>query len=159
MARWSPSAPSRWRSNRALAGVPVQTGPVFLTGQSVLIVALAALVVLALFLLLRCTWTGRALRAVAQHPTVAQIAGVNVRFVALVTFAVSAALAGLAGALMSGVFLVQPGNGAMLVMKAFTVIILAGMGSVGGAVVAGLALGIIEALVSGYIGNGMRDMA
>src|SRR6218665_1045836 len=118
-----------------LAGGPVQIGPVFLTGQRGVIGALAA------------------------HATVAQIAGVNVRFVALVTFAVSAALAGLAGALMSGVFLVQPGNGAMLVMKAFTAIILAGMGSVGGAVVAGLALGIIEALVSGYIGNGMRDMA
>jgi branched-chain amino acid transport system permease protein len=121
-------------------------------------VVVTAVVVLALFLVLRYTWTGRAMRAMAQHPTLAQISGVNVRSIAIVTFAVSAGMAGLAGALMSSVFLVQPSSGATLVMKAFTVIILGGMGSVGGAVVAGVGLGIVESLVSGYVDNGLRDM-
>ncbi|MDB5828167.1 MAG: branched-chain amino acid transporter permease [Variovorax sp.] len=141
-----------------LSNVSVHLGPVFLTGQRLLIVVVTAVVVLALFLVLRYTWTGRAMRAMAQHPTVAQISGVNVRSIAIVTFAVSAGMAGLAGALMSSVFLVQPSSGATLVMKAFTVIILGGMGSVGGAVVAGVGLGIVESLVSGYVDNGLRDM-
>lgn len=141
-----------------LAAVPVQLGSVFLTGQRVLIVGVTIAIVTVLFLVLRFTWTGRALRAMAQHPTVAQITGVNVRKVAVITFAIAAAMAGVAGALMSSVFLVQPTTGAMLVMKAFTVVILGGMGSVAGAVLAGVGLGIIEALVSGYLGNALRDM-
>jgi len=141
-----------------LAAVPVHLGPVFLTGQRVLIVGVTIAVVTVLFLVLRFTWTGRALRAMAQHPTVAQITGVNVRKVAVITFAIAAAMAGVAGALMSSVFLVQPTTGAMLVMKAFTVVILGGMGSVAGAVLAGVGLGVIEALVSGYLGNALRDM-
>ncbi len=141
-----------------LASMPVQIGSVFLTGQRVLIVLVTIAVVTALFLVLRFTWTGRALRAMAQHPVVAQISGVNVQKVAVVTFAMAAAMAGVAGALMSSVFLVQPTTGAMVVMKAFTVVILGGMGSIGGAVLAGFGLGIIEAMVTGYIGNELRDM-
>jgi branched-chain amino acid transport system permease protein len=141
-----------------LANLPVQIGSVFLTGQRVLIVLVAMGVVTALFLVLRYTWTGRALRAMAQHPVVAQISGVNVRKVAVITFAIAGAMSGVAGALMSSVFLVQPTSGGMLVMKAFTVVILGGMGSIAGAVLAGVGLGVIEAMVSGYIGNELRDM-
>jgi branched-chain amino acid transport system permease protein len=141
-----------------LASIPVQFGSVFLTAQRLLIVVVAVAIVTALILVLRFTWTGRALRAMAQHPVVAHISGVNVRKIAVITFAIAAAMAGVAGALMSSVFLVQPTSGAMLVMKAFTVVILGGMGSVGGAVIAGVGLGVIEAMVSGYIGNELRDM-
>lgn len=141
-----------------LANVPVQIGSVFLTGQRVLIVVVAMGVVTALFLVLRYTWTGRALRAMAQHPVVAQISGVNVRKVAVITFGIAGAMSGLAGALMSSVLLVQPTSGGMLVMKAFTVVILGGMGSITGAVLAGVGLGIVEAMVSGYIANELRDM-
>src|SRR6185369_4753466 len=125
-----------------LANVPVQIGSVFLTGQRVLIVVVAMGVVTALFLVLRYTWTGRALRAMAQHPVVAQISGVNVRKVAVITFAIAGAMSGVAGALMSLVLLVQPTSGGMLVMKAFTVVILGGMGSIAGAVLAGVGLGV-----------------
>ena len=141
-----------------LASIPVHIGSVFLTGQRVLIVLVAMGVVTALFLVLRYTWTGRALRAMAQHPVVAQISGVNVRKVAVITFAIAGAMSGVAGALMSSVFLVQPTSGGLLVLKAFTVVILGGMGSVAGAVLAGVGLGVVEAMVSGYIGNGLRDM-
>ncbi|MFA5662971.1 branched-chain amino acid ABC transporter permease [Castellaniella sp.] len=141
-----------------MAQTAFQIGPVFLTGQRVLIVLATLVLVSILMLVLRYTWTGRALRAMAQHPMVAQISGVHVRRVSVVTFAVGAALAGIAGGLMSAVFMVQPTSGSMLVLKAFTVVILGGMGSVGGAVTAGLLLGIIEAMVSGYLGNELRDM-
>ena len=148
--------PQTWKTD--LAELPVQLGPVFLTGQRVLIVLITAVLVAALLLVLRYTWTGRALRAMAQHSVIAQISGVNVRKVAVVTFAIASALSGIAGALMSSVFMVQPTSGAMLVMKAFTVVILGGMGSIGGTVLAGLGLGTVEAMVSGYVGNEIRDM-
>lgn len=148
--------PQTWKTG--LGELPVQLGPVFLTGQRVLIVMITFALMAALFLVLRYTWTGRALRAMAQHPIVAQISGVNVRKVAVVTFAIAAALSGIAGALMSSVFMVQPTSGALLVMKAFTVVILGGMGSIGGTVLAGVGLGMIEAMVSGYIANEIRDM-
>lgn len=148
--------PQTWKTD--LAELPVQLGPVFLTGQRVLIVLITVVLVAALLLVLRYTWTGRALRAMAQHPVIAQISGVNVRKVAVVTFAIASALSGIAGALMSPVFMVQPTSGSMLVMKAFTVVILGGMGSIGGTVLAGLGLGAVEAMVSGYVGNEIRDM-
>ncbi|MDA8251125.1 MAG: branched-chain amino acid ABC transporter permease [Rhodospirillales bacterium] len=140
------------------ARVPLHLGPAVITGQRALIPVVMVVLMTALGLLLRFTWTGRALRAMAQHPTLAQISGIDIRRVAVVTFAAAAALAGAAGALMSSVLLVQPTSGNLMVLKAFTVVILGGMGSVAGAVVAGLGLGIVESLVSAYLGNGLRDI-
>jgi branched-chain amino acid transport system permease protein len=71
---------------------------------------------------------------------------------------VGAALAGLAGGLMAPFFMVQPTTGNLVVMKAFVIVVLAGMGSIEGAIVAGLGLGVIEALVTGYVGNEFRDI-
>jgi branched-chain amino acid transport system permease protein len=68
------------------------------------------------------------------------------------------ALAGVAGFLMSSVFMVHPLIGSMIVLKAFTVVILGGMGSVTGAALAGLLLGITESMTSGYLANGLRDI-
>jgi branched-chain amino acid transport system permease protein len=111
-----------------------------------------------LYAVLRYTWTGRSLRAMAQHATVARLCGVKVERVAVVTFMVGAALAGIAGMLMSSIFLVYPIVGNMIALKAFTVVILGGMGNVAGAAAAGLLLGITESLTSGYVGNAMRDI-
>jgi branched-chain amino acid transport system permease protein len=83
---------------------------------------------------------------------------VQVERVAVVTFMVGAALAGVAGMLMSSVFLVYPLVGNMIVLKAFTVVILGGMGNVAGAAAAGLLLGIAESMTSGYVANSMRDI-
>jgi branched-chain amino acid transport system permease protein len=81
-----------------------------------------------------------------------------VKRVAVVTFMVGAALAGVAGFLMSSVYMVHPLVGNMIVLKAFTVVILGGMGQVGGAAAAGLLLGISESMTSAYLDNGLRDI-
>lgn len=112
----------------------------------------------ALHIVLRYTWTGRSLRAMAQHATVARLCGVRVQRVAVVTFMVAAILAGIAGFLMSSVYMVHPVIGNMIVLKAFTVVILGGMGSIGGAAAAGLLLGIAESMTSAYLGNSLRDI-
>lgn len=137
----------------------IQIGNVFITPERIAIVGVAAVVVMTLLLVLRYTWTGRALRALSENRTVALISGVNVRRVSLVTFVIGSVLAGIAGALMSTVFMVQPNSGTLIVMKAFIIVVVAGMGSIEGAIVAGVGLGLIESLVAGYIGNQFRDIA
>lgn len=141
-----------------LSSLPTDFGPVFLPQQRLLIPLTTVLLIAALYVVLRYTWTGRGLRAMAQHATVARLCGVRVERVAIVTFITGAALAGMAGMLMSSVFFVYPIVGNMIALKAFTVVILGGMGNVAGAAVAGLLLGITESLTSAYISNAMRDI-
>lgn len=141
-----------------LSALPTEFGPVFLPHQRMLIPLTMVVLIGILYTVLRYTWTGRSLRAMAQQPTVARLCGVRVERVALVTFATGAALAGIAGMLMSSVFLVYPIVGNMIALKAFTVVILGGMGNVAGAAIAGLLLGIIESLTSAYVSNSMRDI-
>jgi len=150
--------PSPMMLQTQYSSIGVDMGPVYLPLQQLLIpVAMVVLIVL-LHLGLRYTWTGRSLRAMAQHATVAQLCGVRVQKVAIIAFIVAALLAGIAGFLMSSVYMVYPIIGNMIVLKAFTVVILGGMGNVGGAAAAGLLLGIVESLTSAYLGNGLRDI-
>lgn len=141
-----------------LATWTFSVGGVFMTGQRALIPVVAVVIVLLFHFALRYTWMGRTLRAVAQHPTVATLSGIDVNRVALATFAVGAALAAGAGVLMSTVFTIHPTVGNMIALKAFTVVILGGMGNVYGAVAAGFFLGVLESFVSGYISNEARDI-
>jgi branched-chain amino acid transport system permease protein len=138
--------------------IPVTIGPVFLPLPRALIPVVMIVVIAVLHVVLRYTWTGRSLRAMAQHATVARLCGVRVERVAVVTFIVGAALAGLAGMLMSSVYFVHPNVGNMITLKAFTVVVLGGMGNVGGAAASGLLLGVAESLTSAYVANSMRDI-
>jgi branched-chain amino acid transport system permease protein len=142
----------------AFGRAPVNVGEVFLTVQRALIPAFALAVVVVLHLVLRHTWAGRALRAAAQNPTVASLAGIDVERVAVGTFAVGTALAAAAGVLMGAVFLMQPGIGSMIALKGFTVVILGGMGNFYGAVAAGFLLGVAESLTAGYLTNEFKDI-
>lgn len=150
--------PQPQRLETELGRIPVEIGPVFLPLQRLLIPISMVVLIAILYVVLRYTWTGRSLRAMAQHATVARLCGVRVERVAVVTFMVGAALAGIAGMLMSSIFFVYPIVGNMIALKAFTVVILGGMGNVAGAAAAGLLLGITESLTSAYIANSMRDI-
>jgi branched-chain amino acid transport system permease protein len=141
-----------------LSHLPTEFGPVFLPQQRTLLPVAMVLLIALLYLVLRYTWTGLSLRAMAQHTTMARLCGVRVERVAVVTFMVGAALAGIAGMLMSSIFFVYPIVGNMIALKAFTVVILGGMGNVAGAAVAGLLLGVTESLTSAYISNAARDI-
>lgn len=141
-----------------LSAIPVEFGPVFMPLQRALIPVAMVVLIGVLYSILKYTWTGRSLRAMAQHATVARLCGVRVERVAIITFMVGSGLAGVAGFLMSSVFMVHPVIGNMIVLKAFTVVILGGMGNIAGAAAAGLLLGITESMTSAYLANGMRDI-
>ncbi|HET9272266.1 MAG TPA: branched-chain amino acid ABC transporter permease, partial [Vicinamibacterales bacterium] len=84
----------------------------------------------------------------------ATLAGVNVQRVYLVTFGLGAALAGVAGGLLGAMFTIEPSMGEWAVVKAFSVVIMGGMGNVPGAVVGGVVLGVAESLGAGFLPGG-----
>jgi branched-chain amino acid transport system permease protein len=118
-----------------------------------------AIVVIVLFyLLLNHTWLGLAFKASSQNRVGVQTAGINVLRLDQIAFAIGVTLAGVAGALLAPVFLVFPENGAVTTVKGFEIIIIGGLGSVPGAVIGGLLLGIVEALGSVFIDTSLRNV-
>jgi branched-chain amino acid transport system permease protein len=119
-----------------------------------LVVSLSAVVLIAaLYLFLRWSRPGRAMRAVAQDADAAALQGVDIELVSALGFGIGCALAGGAGGLLAPLFAVSPAMGALPVVKAFIIIIIGGMGSLPGAVVGGLLLGSVEGLGSLFMGS------
>jgi branched-chain amino acid transport system permease protein len=104
------------------------------------------------------TKTGKSIRAVAQNRPAAVLMGVNVNQVSAVVFSVSSALGVAAGALVGALLAIAPGVGEGLAVKGFAVLILGGLGSIPGAIVGGLVLGISESLAAGFISSAYKDV-
>jgi branched-chain amino acid transport system permease protein len=130
----------------------LQIGPVFLPGDRVAAMVLAVLLTLMLHRILRDSRIGRAIVAVRMDREAAALMGVDVPRINAVTFALGAFMAGAAGALLSIIFPISPLNGPLFLGKAFIVCILGGLGSVPGAMLGGLVLGVIESFTSFWFG-------
>lgn len=135
-----------------LGGEVWMVGPVLLPLQRVAAFGLAAALSLALFVFLYRTRFGLAVRAVAQNRDHAGLMGVDVKRLSAIVFGVYTGITASAGVLIAAIFSVNPAVGVKYTLFAFFVAVLAGMGSIGGVLVAGLFLGIIESMVSIYIG-------
>jgi branched-chain amino acid transport system permease protein len=130
----------------------IEIGPVFLPGDRVAAMVLALLLTLLLYRLLRDSRIGRAIVAVRMDREAAALMGVDVKRINAVTFGLGALMAGAAGALLSIIYPISPLNSSMFLGKAFVVCVLGGLGSVPGAMVGGLALGIIESFGASWFG-------
>ena len=119
---------------------------------------MAVVLVAATLLLIYRTWLGRALQATAQNRVGATVSGIDSIAMNMVAVGLAGLLAGAAGALLSPIFLVYPDVGVVPVVKAFVIIVLGGMGSIPGAVVAAVLLGLVESLGSVYISLAYRDV-
>ena len=123
-----------------------------------IVIAVAVMLFLALTALVQRTRLGREVRAVAESPRAARILGVNVDRAIAASFFISSALGGAAGVLYSLAYnSVSPDMGTSVELKGLAVIIVGGMGSMPGAVIAGFALGITETLVVAHMGGSWRD--
>jgi branched-chain amino acid transport system permease protein len=122
-----------------IANLIIPIDRVFAMGLALLLTGL-------FYVLLNGSRIGRAIIAVRNDRDAAVLMGVNVEQIYAITFGVSAAFAGAAGALMSVVFPISPVESGLFLNKAFIVCVLGGLGGIGGALVGGLALGIIESL-------------
>ncbi len=126
-------------------------GPVVITGQRLFMIVTGAILIAAVYLLLRFTSFGNALRAVAQSGYAAKVVGLQVESIKSRAFVLAGAIAGLAGALIVPVITFNATMGHHAGIHAFVVVVIGTMGSIPGAVICGLALGIIESVISIYI--------
>lgn len=125
-----------------------------LTPVKIAIVVLTLLTLCGLWLLVNRTKLGRAMRATAQNPQVAQLMGVNTNKIISATFAIGSALGALAGIMVAANYgQADPYMGFMLGLKAFSAAVLGGIGNLAGAVLGGLLLGLLESLGAGYLGT------
>ena len=104
------------------------------------------------------TDTGRAIRATAQDRDAAQLMGIDVKRMSVLAFGLGAALAGTAGALIAPTYYIFPQVGHSFTLKAFVIVVLGGMGSVLGATLGGVLIGITESLAAVYIASGLKEL-
>lgn len=133
-------------------------GPIVMPKSRLYVVAFSVVVLIALYLFLMHSRIGRALRAVVQDSEIASAQGINARFIYPLGFAIGIGLAAVAGALMAPVFSVSPSIGATPLMKAFIVVILGGLGSIPGAALASLLLGVTESVANTFLSSSASDM-
>ena len=118
-----------------------------------MIIVFAYVIVAALIVFLRTSKRGQAMRAVAQDYDAARLLGINTRRIAMLGMFIGVGLAGVAGALIAPVFSVNAYMGEFLMIKAFLVIVIGGLGSVPGALIAALLIGLIEGFGLMYVGH------
>ncbi|MEA5051203.1 MAG: branched-chain amino acid ABC transporter permease [Oscillospiraceae bacterium] len=146
-----------------------KTYPAFITGGVMLgdrqipattfvAIGVAALLMVALTLFVGRTRIGKAMRAVSEDTEAAQLMGININHTISVTFAIGSGLAAVAAVLYCNSYAqVYPTMGSMLGLKAFVAAVLGGIGSLPGAAIGGLAIGVAEALTKGYISSSLAD--
>ena len=137
---------------------PLMIGGATLLPQTLWVLGTTLAAVAALWWFFNRTLSGKAMLAVSHNRLAAQLAGISVRRVLLVSFGLSAALGALAGALIAPISFTAWDVGVMLGLKGFAAAMLGGIGSGPGAVAGGLALGLIEALGAGYLSSAYKDV-
>jgi branched-chain amino acid transport system permease protein len=133
---------------------PIDLGGPVISVTQVLILATTGVMLSGLLWLVHRTKLGRAMRATAENPRVAALMGVRPDFVISATFVIGAALAAVAGIMWAANYgTVQHSMGFLPGLKAFTAAVLGGIGNLGGAMVGGILLGLVEAIGAGYLGS------
>lgn len=133
-------------------------GDVVMTNQRLVVIGIMVLLVVALYWLLYRTKIGKALRAIAQNREGALAIGLNTDRIIAFVFAVSGAMACAAGSLLGTLYAAEPHMGGAPLLKAFVIVIFGGLGSVPGAIVGGLAIGLVENLAGAYISFAFKDV-
>jgi len=137
---------------------PIALGGATIVPQSLWVIGVTLVVVAALWWFFNRTLHGKAMLATSHNRLAAQLVGISVRRVLLVSFGLSAALGALAGILIAPITFTAWDVGVMLGLKGFAAAILGGLGSGPGAVLGGLALGLLEALSAGYVSSAYKDV-
>lgn len=132
-------------------------GAVFLDTQYLLILAVTVLMVTLQYLFFERTLIGKKMQATSQDKEMASLLGIPVAWMIMLTFIYSAAIGGLAGILVAPILFVSVGMGSSIALKAFAASIIGGFGDVTGAIIGGLALGVVETFGAAYISVPYKD--
>ncbi len=149
---------SDYRSIPSIYDNVVQFAGIRTTEQKLIIIVGAFVLMAALYVFIKKTLIGSTIEAMAQNRDGASLVGIDVNKVAMLTFAVASLLATAAASLSGPIFLVYPGMGNIIIMKAFVIIVIGGMGSIPGAVIGAFILGMAETMVATYISSSYKDV-
>ena len=136
----------------------VEIGPAFLALPRVIAFVVVIAVAIGLWLVMQWTDTGKAIRAVAKEKLGAELSGIDVAHIYAVTFGLGTACLAIAACLLIPTYYVNPHAGNAFVLIAFTIVVLGGMGSVSGALVGGLFVGVVESLSGLYLGKSLGQV-
>ena len=152
------AAPKNFTSIVAFAPFKLFGGKLTITGEVIVTILSSALIMVALHLFTGKTKMGKAMRAVSEDRDAAQLMGINVNRTISITFAIGSALAAIAGVLLcSTVPTLLPTTGSMPGIRAFTAAVFGGIGSIPGAMLGGILLGIIETISKAYLATEFSD--
>jgi branched-chain amino acid transport system permease protein len=135
----------------------IQVGEVFMDSQYLSIIVIATLLVLLQYLIFEKTLLGKKLQATSQDKEMASLLGIPVVLMVMITFAYSSAMGGLAGMLVAPILFVSVNMAGIITLKAFAANIIGGYGSIPGAILGGLALGVVETMGAAYISVPYKD--
>jgi branched-chain amino acid transport system permease protein len=141
-----------------LGGRSIVFGPFFARPELLIGFAVALAATATLQVLLKATYLGKAIRATVQDSEAAMLMGIPVPRIFLITFASGSALVGLAGCMMMPLFSVFPSIGLNFVLIAFVIVVLGGMGSIEGALIGGICIGVVQSLSSYYVAPAYGQM-
>jgi branched-chain amino acid transport system permease protein len=136
----------------------IEIGPAFLALPRVVALAVTMGVALALWLFMRWTDTGKAIRAVSKEKLGAELSGIEVSHIYAITFGIGTACLAIAACLLIPTYYVNPHAGNAFVLIAFTIVVLGGMGSVVGALIGGMLVGVVESLCGLFLGESMGQI-
>jgi branched-chain amino acid transport system permease protein len=135
----------------------ISVGPLHISPQDLLIIGVTAVLIAFQFFLFERTTLGKQMRATAQDRATARLVGVRVGRIVAITFVYSALLGTISGLLVAPLFTVTKEMGALIALKAFAASIVGGFGSIPGAIIGGLAIGVIETFGGFYISSAYVD--
>lgn len=144
--------------NDPIKAAALHLGPLSFPAARVISFAAAVLLVAALNWVINRTALGRAMRACAENREVATLLGIDTASTYAIAFGIGSLLAGAAGALLSPVYYIYPGIGNLFGTTAFVVVVLGGMGSVVGALLGGLVIGVVEALTGNFVSLDLQSL-
>jgi branched-chain amino acid transport system permease protein len=139
------------------SGTPIRIGGAILQPQFFWVLGITGLVLLGIWFFFNWTLTGKAMTACSFNSTAARLVGINVRKMVLFSFSLSAGVGAIAGIIITPITLMEYDRGPLLALKGFAAAVLGGLGSGGGAIVAGFLIGILESLGAGFISSGYKD--
>ncbi len=140
------------------SGIRLANGAINITGEAIVTILSCIIIMIALTLFVNKSKAGRAMLAVSEDKGAAQLMGINVNRTIALTFAIGSALAAIAGVLLCSAYpSLTPYTGAMPGIKAFVAAVFGGIGSIPGAMIGGILLGIIEIFGKAYISSQMAD--
>ena len=152
------SNPKSFNSLVNIGSIRLFDGALLISDEAIVTVLCCIIIMVALTMFTSRTKMGKAMRAVSEDKGAAQLMGVDVNFTISITFAIGSALAAIAGVLLCSAYpTLQPTTGSMPGIKAFTAAVFGGIGSIPGAMIGGILLGVIEILGKAYVSTELGD--